>query len=614
VNSRIRRQARFYIFAFMIPIFGAAITDYGLPAMHIYTLPPMGLTTLSLMTVVLLIGIIRFNAFRLSPSILAQNILDTMRESVVVTNSQLEIEFMNAEAEKLFNLELEKAGKSDFSRYLSGSDKHSLLNQLQHLENKPHSDAIEAIDNLTLANTGHAQVNLRILASGVLNRGKLEGYLFAISDVTELTQTNNALAQALAESKELESQVEREKASVERKVELRTIQLRDERARLEASIDSLDAGFLMTDDKNNIITINGAAQRIIFHPDTINSETPTALTWQGPATTLNKIAEAFASSFNLVHLIEKCLKDQQPSELKSIDYQDRILDIFIAPIMQIEEHEAALGAVVLIEDITEEKIQERSKEEFFTITSHELRTPLTAIRGSVSIIQQYYGKQFSDPEAMKMLDIIYNSSVRLISIVNDFLEVSQLEQGRIELGLTPFAIEPMVETAKIELSSLNSGKNLAINIDKSLAKAPEIYASSDHIKQVLSHLIGNAISYTDSGSVTVSAEVQSKFLKVFVADTGVGISRENQKLLFRKLQQAGDNLLTHGPTKGTGLGLYISKLLIERMGGTIALESSEPSKGTTFSFTIPLATKKQITDAAKAKPVEIADEELRLPR
>ena len=112
---------------------------------------------------------------------------------------------------------------------------------------------------------------------------------------------------------------------------------------------------------------------------------------------------------------------------------------------------------------------------------------------------------------------------------------------------------------------------------------------SNRVRQY--NLICNAINYTGKGTVTIGIKQLPGYLKVRVTDSGRGMSPEAQQLLFHKFQQAGDNLLTRDTTRGTGLGLYISKLLIKQMHGDIQLESSIPGKGSTFAFTIPLATK-----------------------
>src|SRR5207244_599033 len=126
----------------------------------------------------------------------------------------------------------------------------------------------------------------------------------------------------------------------------------------------------------------------------------------------------------LKSLIRECITTKKLITLKEVPLQNHFLKIVLTPILEKEE---ALGVVILADDITEAKIIQRSRDEFFSIASHELRTPLTAIRGNISLIQQFYGDTFKDKELVAMLSDVHESSLRLISIVNDFLDTSRLE-------------------------------------------------------------------------------------------------------------------------------------------------------------------------------------------
>jgi len=130
---------------------------------------------------------------------------------------------------------------------------------------------------------------------------------------------------------------------------------------------------------------------------------------------------------------------------------------------------------------------------------------------------------------------------------------------------------------------------LSLKFEQSKDAIVTIIADKDKTKQILINLVGNAIKYTGKGGVIVTAINDGPFVKVLVADSGVGISLENQALLFRKFQQAGDSIYTRTVSKGTGLGLYISKLIAEGMGGKVKIEKSEVGKGTIFSFSLPIA-------------------------
>jgi signal transduction histidine kinase/HAMP domain-containing protein len=245
-------------------------------------------------------------------------------------------------------------------------------------------------------------------------------------------------------------------------------------------------------------------------------------------------------------------------------------------------------AVVVFEDISKERSLERTREEFFSIASHELRTPLSAIRGNSSMIQQYYADALSDPSLKEMIGDIHESSVRLIEIVNDFLDTSRLEQKRMKFQFEPLDVVEVARATIKEYQVTGSRQKIGLEVKPPEEPLPQVLADKNRTKQVLINLIGNALKFTSEGSVTVHFASDDDFVKVLVTDTGRGMDADAQKLLFKKFEQTGDTVLTRDSVRGTGLGLYISKLIMNQMHGRIDLESSEPGKGTTFSFMLPV--------------------------
>lgn len=402
---------------------------------------------------------------------------------------------------------------------------------------------------------------------------------------TFLEQSQKALANVLEDAKELGEQLKAEKENVEKKVTERTRELTEEKIKLSASISSLTLGFIMTDRNNNIVTINQAARNMLCA--SANSLLATV-----KDCTLVHIEDELKGAIDLRALIDRSVSKKQALLVKQLEFQGRFLKILITPIMELAN---VIGCVVLVEDITSAKILERSRDEFFSIASHELRTPLTAIRGNTSMIEEFYGDKIKDPELKDMISDIHESSVRLIEIVNDFLDTSRLEQGKMEFKRAPIDLVSLITSVIKEYQVTGSQKKLAIEYHPDeKTSIPKVFADPDKAKQVLINLIGNSLKFTEQGGVTVTTQVLKGFVKILVTDTGRGISQANQKLIFHKFQQANSSLLTRDASKGTGLGLYISKLIIEGMGGEIGLESSAEGKGTTFSFNLPIVTKEQL--------------------
>jgi signal transduction histidine kinase len=390
-------------------------------------------------------------------------------------------------------------------------------------------------------------------ATKVAGGGGLDGYVLVLTDVTELGK-----AQAV----------------VEQMVEQRTRELEETKTRLLASINSLKLGYLMTNAHPEVILGNHAAHKLLGLEDQDIS--------------LATIQRALGRALNLQSLVRACLRRHADQTAPSFDFNNRIIKPYVTPIT---EDGAPVGCVVLLEDITEGAILERAKDEFFAIASHELRTPLTAIRGNTSLIEQYYPNAVKDPQVKSMLHDIHASSIRLINIVNDFLDASQLEQGQMRFVPSAFDIGKIAATVLNEIRDSARAKNLYAELEPS-DTIPFVWADPARTKQVLYNLVGNALKFTAKGGISLRLEQVEAGVKITVIDTGKGIPVDNQRLLFRKFQQASEKAsLTRDATNGTGLGLYISQRLVEGMKGELKLEWSEPSRGTSFSFTLPLPPK-----------------------
>jgi signal transduction histidine kinase/sensor domain CHASE-containing protein len=424
----------------------------------------------------------------------------------------------------------------------------------------------------------------------------------------ELEDSQKAIVNVLDDTKQLEEELEKEKKNVEIKVLERTSQLAQEQARLQASISSLPLGFIMTDAKGNVLIMNGIARSILCIQSVDNSTgVMTKENLKHSRCDLNEVQRRLKGSFDLKFSINKAMKDKKPFEVKELAIEDIFLHIFIVPIVTVDKEKLSVaGSVVLVENITERKIIERSRDEFFSIASHELRTPLTAIRGNTALIRQYYWDKLKDNDLREMVLDIHESSTRLIGIVNDFLDTSRLELGKMEFKKEEVDMELLAKDVLKEYITTGSMKKLYLKIQKPDVKIPLVIADKDRIKQIMINLIGNAIKFTEKGGVTIALKPEKDFVKVLISDTGKGISVESQNLLFRKFQQAAESIFTRDAIHGTGLGLYISKMMADAMGGSMKLESSVVDKGSVFSISLPttgkVVTEKEALEAVSKKP------------
>lgn len=240
------------------------------------------------------------------------------------------------------------------------------------------------------------------------------------------------------------------------------------------------------------------------------------------------------------------------------------------------------------------------KDQFLANTSHELRTPLNGIIGlSESLID---GE--TDASKRENLSLIVSSGKRLSSLVNDLLDFSKLKNFDIQLQQKALDLHSL---ADIVLNvSLPLVKNKSLELINSVATdLPAVFADENRLQQILHNLVGNAIKFTEKGSVEITAEQEDEQIKVWVKDTGIGISRENQNAIFQEFQQADGSISRE--FGGTGLGLSISRQLVKLHGGDMGLESDPAlTPGTRFWFTLPVTSKKgkKLTSQTSISSVE----------
>lgn len=232
--------------------------------------------------------------------------------------------------------------------------------------------------------------------------------------------------------------------------------------------------------------------------------------------------------------------------------------------------------------LDKEKAMGRLKNEFVYIISHELKQPTTAIKGYIESIKSKSSNLLTS-EAKEVLNLTSANSERLDKLLDDLLDISQIERGSLRINMMDVSLRPIVSEVISTLFIEAKQKNISL-IQKS---TEEIAAKADvdRLKEVLTNLIGNAVKYTpEGGKVVVDVSKEGEFAKIYVADNGIGIPEENQKHLFEKFYRV-ENDQTKA-VKGNGLGLFVAKQLVERMGGQIGV-ISKPGEGTTFYFTLP---------------------------
>ncbi len=257
----------------------------------------------------------------------------------------------------------------------------------------------------------------------------------------------------------------------------------------------------------------------------------------------------------------------------------------------------------LIKTTEELKRLDQLKSDFISTASHELRTPLASIKNAVDLILSKKAGEITDTQE-KFLSMAQRNVNRLSALINDLLDISRIESGKIQLNYTEVDIKNIIENVINTLRSLANEKSISLKMNLA-PDLPPIYADAFRLEQVLINLVNNAIKFTpDRGSIVVDvhqvdgvsdmSEDLKGFLELAVTDTGIGIPEEHVRHLFEKFYQVESSLSVKRQT-GTGLGLAISKGIVKALGGKIQCKSKE-GVGSTFSFTLPIiATEKRFS-------------------
>jgi signal transduction histidine kinase len=274
------------------------------------------------------------------------------------------------------------------------------------------------------------------------------------------------------------------------------------------------------------------------------------------------------------------LRSDEASREEVVLADGRTLDQYTAPIRGADGRD--FGRVWYFRDISAVKEVARLKDEFISAVSHELRTPLTSIVGSLGLMEA--GAMGDLPtEAARMVSTAKRNCDRLVRLINDVLDVEKIEAGRIALRLELLELEPLLNEALAAIRPYGDPLGVRFQL---VGAVPEVRlrVDPDRLLQVLENLLSNAAKYSPEGeTVRVSAQRRGRFIRVSVCDRGPGIAPELEDRLFDKFVQGMDRGARN--TSGTGLGLNISRAIVERLGGRIGFRRE--AVGTTFYFDLP---------------------------
>lgn len=338
----------------------------------------------------------------------------------------------------------------------------------------------------------------------------------------------------------------------------------------EAAIDSLYDPVIVTDADGHVTKLNPAAEEIF------GSEKENAGMHVGEVARDARIAGAVAEA----------LESQRPV---AVEEMSSVLPLAVAGSERafrlrttpMRDHDHLLGAVTLLEDITHLREIDRVKSDFIATASHELRTPLTSVQMGVHLLLERAAGELTDKQ-VEVLSACREDCERLDKLMRDLLDLSRIEAGESKPSLALVKTRDLIDDATEELRPQVESKGLDFKVDAPIT-LPPVRADRTQVERVLTNLVVNAIRYTQQGEIRISAQPRGNAVAVSVSDTGSGIPQEYLPHIFDKFVQ-----VPGATTGGAGLGLAISRLIVEAHGGQISVQS-ERGKGSTFTFTLPVA-------------------------
>jgi len=370
--------------------------------------------------------------------------------------------------------------------------------------------------------------------------------------------------------------------------------LKNEEKKMESMLQALSEAVIAIDESFRILVFNKTAE--LF----------TGFTSQ---TVMGKHIDEIVQLYGGDEKIVLSNYIQKPDELASIHRERGLqiksqsekifyVSIDVAPLVfgSGESH----GYILTFYDETNQKALEEMKLDFVSMAAHELRTPLTVIRGYAELLNSEIGEKLSPEHQEHLHRLSYNAS-NLGTLIDNLLNVSRIERGSYKIEPVPVDLLSLVRNTVTDMVDQANSKGQKLIFTEPDEKVPLVLADQSRINQVLTNLITNAITYTPVGeSITVSISRKDSFVGVTVKDTGIGIPKEALSKLFTKFFRVS-SVLEQG-SKGTGLGLFISKSIISMHGGDISVDS-ELGKGSTFIFTLPIATNVPVDQLISPAPI-----------
>ena len=363
-------------------------------------------------------------------------------------------------------------------------------------------------------------------------------------------------------------------------------QITKEEKKMTAIVNSLDEGLILVDGNHRVLHINPAAEYLLnVRADQVGEE-------------LTLIVQDLTLARALKETKGKTSLNETVNSEVTLDHEGEISTLRIVASPFLDEAGAVLGTVYVFDDITREKEIDQMKSDFVSLVSHELRTPMTSIIGFVSLILEGKTGPINDKQRRSLVRVQHQAE-RLAALINDLLDISRIEAGRIQMKREEMSISEIAKQSIEEISPQADAKSIELRLFAP-DSLPNTIGDQERIGQVFTNLIGNAIKFSpEKGKIAVRISVNGTLpgksdsaIHVEVIDTGEGVPFEERERVFNRFHQLGNiNTRQEG---GTGLGLSIVKSIVESHGGTVWVDGGYEGRGSNFQFTLPVELTKEV--------------------
>ncbi len=354
-------------------------------------------------------------------------------------------------------------------------------------------------------------------------------------------------------------------------------QLTLERNKFEAVLMSIVNGVVVCDNYDNVVLVNNAAKKMLEIEDEqiLNTKIQMYCDTDGELCFKEKIEQFKDTPLDIM--------ENKPLEF-NIEVDTKVLKCVISPMFS--KNQDYVGYVIVLIDVTKEVEIDKMKSNFISNVSHELRTPVTVLRTYIDTLYNH-SDDFDEKTNKEFFEVINKEAARLQKMVNDILDFSRLEAGNVKVEKEKTNIVPVIEQQIKSMQVLAEEKHITFSLIKE-PDLPEIPINVDSIERALNNLLSNAIKYSpENGRIKVRAELarDPNFVEVSVEDQGCGIPEEHQKKIFERFYRVENDTHT---VKGTGLGLHLVKITIEKHHQGEVFVKSKPGEGSTFGFRLPI--------------------------